>query len=85
MLPSQRFVEGETFAKPQAVIIIVIIVVIITIIDAVCHEATAHVGLLAPGKYLQALVTPRRHVQRPVCVGWREPASSIRPFLFDLN
>lgn len=73
MLPSQRFVEGETFAKPRAVIIIVIIVVIITIIDAVCHEATAHVGLLAPGKYLQALVTLRRHVQRPLCVGRRKP------------
>lgn len=52
------------FAKPWAVIIIVIIVVIIIIIiDAVCHETTAHVGLLAPGKYLQALVTLRRRVQ----------------------
>lgn len=51
------------FAKPWAVIIIVIIVVIIIIIDAVCHETTAHVGLLVPGKYLHALVTLRRRVQ----------------------
>lgn len=70
------------FAKPWAVIIIVIIVLIIIIIDAVCHETAAHVGLLAAGKYLQALVTRRRRVQRGpcvcVCVSGK-PSASVQP------